>query len=166
MKRILLLILLLAVLLLCGCTAFLQVKPTQISSPEQLTPSTESTEPPPELQPAALVGTWQSTYSEVEGDRRENTAITLVILGDFGGNLTMTYTDREFTPNNLQDLPLTVMKGEMYYGCENGNWYAETPLIGLDIYRVTLLDENTLLLQCYFEVDGHPMVSYLWFVRK
>ena len=47
MKRILLLILLLAVLLLCGCTAFLQVKPTQISSPEQLTPSTEPTEPPP-----------------------------------------------------------------------------------------------------------------------
>lgn len=166
MKRIILLMLLASALLLGGCTAFLRAKPAQVSSLELLTPSTQPTQLPLELQPAALAGTWQSTYSEVEGDRTESTATTVIIYGDTEATLSMTYTNTEFTDNNFRDLPLTVIDGELYPGCENGSWYAETPLIGLDTYCVTLLDENTLLLQCNFEVDGYPMVSYQWFARK
>ena len=166
MKRIILPVLILSLLLLCGCTAFLQIKPAQTTPQELLTPSVPSTEQPPKLQPVALAGIWQSTYSEVEGDRTESTATTVIIYGDTEETLSMTYTNTEFTDNNFRDLPLTVIAGELYPGCGNGSWYAETPLIGLDTYCVTLLDENTLLLQCNFEVDGLPMVSYQWFVRK
>ncbi len=114
-------------------------------------------------QVADLVGTWQRTYTEVEGDRNENNRATLTITE---GEMAVTYKDREFPDTNFKNKPLTVKEGELYLGCDNGSWYAEVAPTGRDSYCLTLLTDGSLLLQCGFDFDGQPMVSYQWVARS
>ena len=111
-----------------------------------------------------LVGTWQRTHTEVEGDRNPNKNATITITGE--ENLVITYTDLEFPDSNFTQKALTFQEGTLYTECGNDNWYAQVDPVGVYRYRLTLLDDGALLLQCRFDFDGHPMVSYQWFVRS
>lgn len=116
-----------------------------------------------------LVGTWQLAWTEVEGDRNEADpgACIIEITADKEDSIWVTYKDRDFPDWNFSDRELLVVLGEMYPGCGNEHWIAEVGMQSGDTnaYAFTLLEDGTLLLQTYWEMDGMPMVSYGWYER-
>ena len=140
------------------------VAPTEAPT---VAPTEAPTEPPVTgPQPMDLVGTWKRTHTEVEGDKNKNTKATLTISGKSADKLTATYKDKEFPSDNFKNKALTVKDGELYSGCGNSKWFAEMAGTGKYQYSLTLLEDGTLLMQCYFEIDGAPMVSTQWFARS
>ena len=116
-----------------------------------------------------LVGTWDLAWTEVEGDRNEADPgrCTIQITPDETGFFRFTYSDRDFPEENIQDRELLVVPGELYPGCGNGQWTGEVIEESGDPvhYSLTLLEDGTLLLQTYWEMDGMPMVSYGWYQK-
>lgn len=164
-------------LLLTCLAACEEVTPTEPQTPVQSTePPTEpptdapteapTTEPPVTgPQPMELVGSWQRAYTEVEGDRNENTRATITISGDSETGLIITYKDQDFPDDNFTDKAMTLQSGELYPTCGNSQWYLQADPVDNYTYCLTLLEDGTLLLQCGFDYDGMPMVSYQWFTR-
>lgn len=138
------------------------------------------------LSPAQLAGTWVMASGMVEGwewdarDMREYGVLFFdsawneeiagpVLLADYEsrtgwGDMRESFYDRE----------LTLLEEPVYEGCGNEKWSVrigpESPLDEHGYpketdYYVTLLDENTLLLQSYYTIDGGPGVSYSYFKR-
>lgn len=69
---------------------------------------------------------------------------------------------------------ITILEEPLYEGCENDAWSVRIgPVSPKDEkgcpteteYYVTLLDQNTLLMQRYYALDGYPAVSYQKFYR-
>lgn len=116
-----------------------------------------------------LIGIWERSWTEVEGDRNESApgACTIEITPDETGSLRFKYSDRDFPEENVQDRELLVVPGELYPGCGNDQWIGEvTEESGGPVqYALTLLEDGTLLLQTYWEMDGMPWVSYGWYER-
>ncbi len=116
---------------------------------------------------AELVGTWELAWTEVEGDRNEAEPgrCTIEITPDETGFFRFTYSDRDFPEENVQDRELLVIPGELYPGCSNDQWIGKVAEADGDTvqYALTLLEDGTLLLQTYWEMDGMPMVSYGWY---
>ena len=116
-----------------------------------------------------LVGTWELAWTEVEGDRNEAESgrCTIQITPDERGFYRFTYSDRDFPEENLQDRELLVVPGELYPGCGNDQWIGIVTEAGEDTvqYALTLLEDGTLLLQTYWEMDGIPWVSYGWYQK-
>lgn len=105
----------------------------------------------------------------MEGDRNEAEPgrCTIQITPDETGFFRFTYSDRDFPEENLQDRELLVVPGELYPGCGNGQWTGEVIEESGDPvhYSLTLLENGTLLLQTYWEMDGMPWVSYGWYQK-
>lgn len=118
---------------------------------------------------SGLVGTWELAWTEVEGDRNEAEpgVCTIGITPDEAGVFRFTYTSRDFPEENIRDRKLLVIPGELYPGCSNDRWLGEvTEESGDPVhYSLTLLEDGTLLLQTYWEMDGMPWVSYGWYER-
>lgn len=116
-----------------------------------------------------LVGTWELAWTEVEGDRNEAApgVCTIEIIPDERGFYRFTYTNRDFPEENLRDRELIVVPGELYPGCGNDQWIGEVAAESADPvgYALTVLEDGTLLLQTYWEMDGMPWVSYGWYGR-
>jgi len=116
-----------------------------------------------------LVGTWELAWTEVEGDRNEVApgVCTIDITPVETVFYRFTYANKDFPEENIQDRELIVVPGELYSGCINDQWVAEVTKESGDTvqYALTLLEENTLLLQINWEMDGMPMVSYGWYER-
>ena len=116
-----------------------------------------------------LVGTWELAWTEVEGDRNEAVpgVCIIEITPDETGFFRFTYANRDFPEENIQDRELLVSPGELYPGCSNDQWIGEvTEESGDPVrYALTLLEDGTLLLQTYWEMDGMPWVSYGWYER-
>jgi hypothetical protein len=120
-------------------------------------------------EPLKMVGIWERFMWEADGYQEEDTSglCTIVIAGETENTLTISYADRERPDFNYQDKALDVQQGEMYMGCGNSLWVAEVDHVGPwdTTYTVTLLEDGTLLVQNYFELDGAPAVSYEWYRR-
>ena len=118
---------------------------------------------------AQLVGTWELAWTEVEGDRNEAEpgACSIEIRGTAPSGLLMRYTSREFPDSNFQNVLLTLDMREMYYGCGNDAWVADLDYVGpySTTYCVTLTEDDILIKQNYFLIDGAPTVSYEFFFR-
>ena len=116
-----------------------------------------------------LVGTWELAWTEVEGDRNEAEpgVCTIEITPDERGFYRFTYSDRDFPEENLLDRELLVGPGELYPSCGNDQWIGKVTEASGDTvqYELTLLEDGTLLLQTYWEMDGMPWVSYGWYER-
>ena len=116
-----------------------------------------------------LVGTWELAWTEVEGDRNEAApgVCTIEITSDETGCFRFTYSNKDFPEENIQDRELLVVSGELYPGCSNDQWVGEVTEASADTvqYALTLLEDGTLLLQTYWEMDGMPWVSYGWYTR-
>ena len=116
-----------------------------------------------------LVGTWELAWTEVEGDRNEAEpgVCTIEITVDEAGFFRFTYSNRDFPKENIQYRELLFVPGELYPGCSNDQWIAEmTEESGdTDHYALTLLEDGTLLLQTYWEMDDMPLISYGWYER-
>lgn len=108
-------------------------------------------------------------WQEFEGNRSyfESNGTTIVITGDSETELRATYTDMLLTNESFQNKELTVTTEEMYFGCGNDQWKANVEYVGPydTLYAITVLDDGTLLMQSYWEVDGAPTVSYSCFQR-
>jgi len=118
---------------------------------------------------AELVGTWELAWTEVEGDRNEAApgVCTIEITPDETGFFRFTYANKDFPEENIQDRELLVVPGELYPGCGNNWWIGEVAEESGDPvhYSLTLLEDGTLLLQTYWEMDGMPWVSYGWYQK-
>jgi len=116
-----------------------------------------------------LIGTWEQAWTEVEGDRNETApgVCTIEITLDETGFFWLTYANRDFPEESIQDRELIVIPGELYPGCSNDQWIGEvTEETGDPVhYTLTLLEDGMLLLQTYWEMDGMPMVSYGWYAQ-
>ncbi len=119
--------------------------------------------------PMDMTGTWELVWTEIEGYREEAESNTcfLEITTDYEGLYWISYNDYAFPDENYENKELVVFPFEMYYGCGNDQWSAtvnHTGKFGTE-YSLTLLFNDTLLLQRYWEVDGAPMVSYASYRR-
>lgn len=141
--------------------------PTQAPTEAPTQAPTEATEVEPmtDIDPMGLVGTWKRTHAEIEGDKTKNTKGTITVAGPDAGSLIFTFKDQESSNFNAKEKALTVEAGALYDDCGNDIWYAKAES-GSNTYEMTLLDDNTLLLQLFFDFDGQPMVSTQWFARS
>ena len=119
--------------------------------------------------PIEMVGTWELTWTEVEGDRVESapSGCTVEITTDGMGFFWISYADKNYPDDNFSDRELLISTGELYPDCGNNQWFAEVYEASDDLihYAVTLLDDGTLLMQYSWEMDGMPMVSYGWYKK-
>lgn len=143
-----------------------ETAPTQETTAPTQAPTEETGAAVTGTQPMALVGSWQRTHSEVEGDRNKNTKATITITGDTEQSLVITYKDKEFPDDNFKNKALTCKQGALYPDCGNDQWFADVASTGSYSYSLTLLPDGALLLQCGFDFDGQTMVSYQWFARS
>ncbi len=120
-------------------------------------------------EPLAMVGKWERTKVMVEGEEidSEPGICTLSIKGDSEDSLIITYTDKEFPDNNYKNKPMNIDSREMYYNCGNDCWVADVDYVGRfdTTFAITLTEDNILILQNYFLLDGAPSVSYEFFER-
>lgn len=116
-----------------------------------------------------MVGTWKLKWTEAEGDRTEleDSTCTLQIETDGSGVCWISYEDSEFPDTNFKDKELLITTGELYSGCGNDQWFATVYQTSEDPigHAVTLLADDTLLMQHSWEMDGMPMTSYGWYQR-
>lgn len=119
--------------------------------------------------PEDMIGTWNMAWTEVEGDVNEVApgVATIEIWQDAEGTFRISYTNRDFPRNNFTNKTLEVFGGEMYAGCGNDSWVADVGFIGPGdtFFAVTVLEDGTLLMQTYWEMEGQMWVSYAWFTR-
>lgn len=119
--------------------------------------------------PMDMVGTWELTWTEVEGDRVESApgGGTLEITTDGMGFFWISYRDANFPEDNFYDRELLVSAGEVYRDCGNNQWLADVYEVedAPVRYALTVLEDGTLLMQYSWETEGMPMVSYGWYRR-
>lgn len=129
-------------------------------------PNTGSNQP---IDSTALIGTWDLTWTEIEGDQNkaEPGTCTIEITPVEMDTFRFTYTSTDYPEENVQDRELLVVPGELYPGCSNDQWIAEVTEEDGDTvqYALTLLADGTLLLQTYWEMDGMPWISYGWYEK-
>lgn len=132
---------------------------------------------------AELTGTWIMTSGETEGwewDAMPGRLSTLVFKLDSAGEESWLAADMEDRgyygdlESSFYNLPLEILPNALYEGCENTLWSVRigpaSPVNqnGAPLepeYYATLLDQNTLLMQQYYLLDGYPAVSYQTYQR-
>jgi hypothetical protein len=116
-----------------------------------------------------LIGTWELGWTEVEGDRDHDRAgmATITVTGDPEGTMYISYEDEGYPSDYFTQRKLDIRPGAIYDGCGNDSWYADVDHVGSygTTYRVTVLDDGTLMMQRFWYQDGYPMVGYSWFTR-
>jgi len=119
-------------------------------------------------QPDDLVGTWQRTATEVEGDRQisEPGACTVQITGSEDSRLVISYTETDRPAWSYSDVDLLVMPSEDGGFVEQCTWKATVDNTLFETNRdIYLMPDGTLVIRNTFYVDGAPMVSYEFFER-
>lgn len=119
--------------------------------------------------PVEMVGTWELGWTEVEGDIQgaEPGACIIEINSAASAGLLMSYYSTEFPNNNFENALLTIDEREMHYDCGNEEWVADVDYVGPwdTTYAITLTEDDILIKQNYYLVDGAPRVSYEYFRR-
>ena len=133
--------------------------------------------------PAELVGTWLMVSGETEGYQWEAMPTELSSLvfdvTSYEGPLVLIadmeergyYGDLRYSD---YELVTEVLDQPLYEGCENGSWSVRIGdesekdengwPTGTEIYA-TMVDDDTLVLQRYYTMDGYPAVSYQTYWR-
>lgn len=112
---------------------------------------------------------WELAWTEVEGDRVEadpESEYISIFLND-ADVMRITLDDCIFPRNSFVNKELRAYDGEMFSGCGNNQWIAYVGYMGPrdTIYSVTLLEDDVLLMELYWEVEGAPMVAHKWYRR-
>jgi len=124
-------------------------------------------EPAGGMDPDNMVGIWERTYTEVEGDRRasEPGECTIEITGSKDTQLVIAYTVANAPDWSYSDVWLFVMPGEWTH-FEDCQWKAMVNYSALETsHDISLLPDGTLQMVNYYTVDDIPMISYEWFQR-
>ena len=119
--------------------------------------------------PMEMAGSWELAWTEIEGYREEAEpgSNMITITTDYEGLYWITCSDYAFPEDGFADKELVIFPDELYYGCGNDQWVAAVNYTGPfgTEYHLTLLYNDTLLLQRYWVADGAPMVSYACYRR-
>lgn len=120
-------------------------------------------------EPIEMLGVWELAWTEVEGDRVEadpESEYISIFLND-ADVMRITLDDCIFPRNSFVNKELRAYDGEMFSGCGNNQWIAYVGYMGPrdTIYSVTLLEDDVLLMELYWEVEGAPMVAHKWYRR-
>ena len=114
--------------------------------------------------PAEMEGVWELAWTEVEGyrDDTESGRRTVEITLNDSGAYDISYTDDEFSDWSFEHQGMEILWKSLYEGCGNDFWQASVNDLGYGdtTYAVALLEDGTLLLQRFWELDGAPMVGY------
>ena len=116
--------------------------------------------------PEDMVGIWERTHTEVEGDKQETPAgeCTLWVTRTEAG-FCLDYTDKNYPNYDLNALPMTLQTPNDWSCFSGCDWVCVTEETeGITRY-VAMTKPNVLLLVNYFTVDGAPAISYEWFAR-
>lgn len=137
------------------------------------------------LHPAQLQGTWLQVSGVVEGDEWDampgyfGSLVFKTQWNDATSSYEMTVDSEEkdhlgMFRESFWDFSTEILDECLYEGCGNDEWsvhlgeYSQVNEDGYPTdmeYYVTLVDENTLLKQCYYTLDGAPAVSYQTYQR-
>ena len=119
--------------------------------------------------PLEMVGTWELGWTEVDGyiNGAELGSQIIEITTDYQGHYQISYTNNEFPKQSFACKDMEIIYDELYYGCENNQWYAKVDHIGSHgmEYSLTLLPEGTLLLRNYWEQEGFRTAAHDWYTR-
>ena len=119
--------------------------------------------------PISMVGTWELGWTEVEGDINgaEPGSQIIEITTDYAGHYQISYRNNEFPDRSFSCKDMAIIYDELYYGCDNNQWYATVDHIGFGgmEYSLTLLPDGTLLLRNYWELEGFRNVAHGWYTR-
>ena len=131
-----------------------------------------------EIKPAPsaslLFGEWVFVSGETDGDTftAEEAGIEseISITGTDSDFTAKYFSTTEYTKSSLE-AKLVISNEPVYVGCGNDEWSARLTVTkgtysDEDEFRITLTDENTLLLQHIFPFDGALGVSYQTYKRK
>lgn len=126
---------------------------------------------PPEVpEPVEMLGDWELEWTEVE-DYRENIEPGVekisIFLNESNG-FRITVTDEVYPHKSFKNKELGIYEGALYSDCGNNLWMAYIGYMGPNdtIYSLTLLPDDTLLMQMYWEIDdGVPMVAHKGYRR-
>ena len=133
--------------------------------------------------PAELMGTWLMVSGETEGWQWEampNQLSSIVFkVTSYDGPLILSadIEERDYYGNIMYSSyaqVTQVLRQPLYEGCENETWsvrIGDPSALDANGYPVetefyaTLLNDNTLLLQQYYTMDGYPAVSHQTYWR-
>lgn len=127
--------------------------------------------PPAVPEPEEMLGDWELAWTEVEGYRENvepGTEYISIFLND-SGVFRITLTDKVYPKKSFKNKELGIYEGELYLGCGNDHWMAYIGYMGPDdiIHSLTLLPDDTLLMEMYWEIDGGvPMVAHKGYRRS
>ena len=114
-------------------------------------------------EPTEMIGSWELAWTEVEGYQTDEEQGTrwIEIFSAASGGLLMSYSSPDFPYNNFYDELLTIDQRELYFGCGNREWTADLSYVGPydTTYSFTLTENDILIKQNYFLLDGAPTVS-------
>ena len=120
-------------------------------------------------QPTEMIGSWELAWTEIEGDRSNESQGTrwIEIYSAASGGLLMSCGSEEFPDNNFYNELLTIDMRQMHTLCGNDEWVADLDYVGPwdTTYTVTVTVDDVLIKQNYFLLDGAPSVSYEYFRR-
>ena len=126
--------------------------------------------PPLTPEPVEMLGEWTLAWTEVEGYRENiepGTENISIFLNDDNG-FRITLTDAVFPRKSFKNKELGVYEGELYSGCGNDQWMCYIGYMGAEniIYSLTLTQDDILLMEMYWEIDGGvPMVAHKGYRR-
>ena len=126
--------------------------------------------PPVVPEPVEMLGEWELAWTEVEGYRENvepGTESISIFLNDDNG-FRITLTDAVFPKKSFKNKELEVYEGELYSGCGNDRWMCYIGYMGAEniIYSLTLTQDDILLMEMYWEIDGGvPMVAHKGYRR-
>ena len=126
--------------------------------------------PPVVPEPVEMLGEWELAWTEVEGYRENvepGTESISIFLNDDNG-FRITLTDAVFPKKSFKNKELGVYEGELYSGCGNDRWMCYIGYMGPEdiIYSLTLTQDDILLMEMYWEIDGGvPMVAHKGYRR-
>lgn len=116
--------------------------------------------------PLDLIGTWERTQTEVDGDVVETPAgqVILQITGSNEADLRAAYRDAEFPDDNYSDKALYILTDGDTMGFGHVEWIAQLDHTGRfgQEFALAIVDD-ALVIRSYFTVDGAPGVSYATF---
>ncbi len=136
--------------------------------------------------PDELAGRWILTDGEVEGDHwyaSKEGMVGEILIEEKKDSLRLKSFSYHWNDGagyqSFENAPLKEVDEPVYTGCSNNDWRVDVEVSTIeetggkkkkldpkwDGYAATLVDENTLLWQTFFEFDGGPGVSYMTFHR-
>ena len=113
---------------------------------------------------------WDVVTGEIEGDlwdASEEGVTCTVIVND--GTFDFYYDNNSGKQYNLKGVSYEIVDHELYWGCENSDWYADSVYDSENEFSFTMIDESMMIMQWYqgsWDDEVYPAVLTLNFIMR